>query len=95
MNRDENDQEEGQVTSRKYSWLISAGFILVSVGVLLMLASVLFSGNNSASSGIVIFIGPFPIVLGAGPDAGWLILIGVILTALSLAMFVLLRRKRS
>ncbi len=73
--------------------LFTAGFVLVFIGVILVVAASAFGGDGSASSGIVIFVGPFPIVFGAGPNAGWLILIGVVLAALSVAVFVLMRRK--
>jgi uncharacterized membrane protein len=59
------------------SWfflLVAAGMILVFAGGLLVLAATATGGGggSSVSTGIVIFIGPFPIVFGAGPDAGCL-----------------------
>jgi uncharacterized membrane protein len=42
---------------------------------------------------VVIFIGPFPIVFGAGPDATWLILISVVIAAVSAVAFWIGRRK--
>jgi len=40
--------------------------------------------GGSESVGEVIFIGPVPIVFGAGPDAGWLIAVSAIITVVSL-----------
>jgi uncharacterized membrane protein len=45
------------------------------------------------SGGAVIFIGPFPIVIGAGPDATLLVLVGIVLAVLSVVVFFVLRRK--
>ncbi len=73
--------------------LIAAGVILVFVGATLILASAVVGGASSVgSSGVVIFIGPIPIVFGAGPDAGMLILAGAILAAVCVVLFLLWRR---
>jgi len=69
-----------------------AGFAIIIVGIILVvLASVL--GIGSGSVGGVIFIGPFPIVFGAGPDAIWLILISLTIAVLMLVLFVVWRRR--
>ena len=92
---DEEDQEaeEDSASLSGFTLLFAAGFILVLIGVILVMVASAFGGDGSASSGIIIFVGPFPIVFGAGPNVGWLILIGVILAALSVVIFVLMRRK--
>ncbi|MFB3888792.1 MAG: DUF131 domain-containing protein [Candidatus Bathyarchaeia archaeon] len=79
--------------SRGLKWLFILAFALMFAGVLLVVAFAALGSGGSASAGIVIFIGPFPIVLGAGPDAVWLILIGLAVAAISLALFVFKRRK--
>ena len=94
MLTDETDEAEIGENSGSPSWLfllLVAGTVLVIVGVLLVFAAGI--GNGSTSSGIVIFIGPIPIVFGSGPASGLLILIGVIIAAVSLALFVVLRRR--
>ena len=69
-----------------------AGFAIIIVGIILVvLASVL--GTGSGSVGGVIFIGPFPIVFGAGPDAIWLILISLTIAVLMLILFFVWRRR--
>ena len=61
------------------------GITLVFVGIaVLVVASVVLGGSGSV--GGVILIGPIPIVFGAGPDAGWLIAIGIILTVVSVVL---------
>jgi uncharacterized membrane protein len=92
-NEENQEPEANSATFSKVMLLFMAGFVLVFIGVLILIVASTFSGNGSASVGIVIFIGPFPIVLGAGPNAEWLILIGAIVAALSVAIFALMRRK--
>lgn len=96
----ENLVEKGQEStgedsrlSIKLMWVFAAGFILVFLGVLVIIVAAAFWGNGSASSGIIIFVGPFPIVFGAGPDAIWMVLIGIILSIISVVVFVVMRRK--
>jgi uncharacterized membrane protein len=65
---------------------------LVFVGIaVLVVASVVLGGSGSV--GGVILIGPIPIVFGAGPDAGWLIAISIILTVVSLILFLVMNRR--
>jgi uncharacterized membrane protein len=56
-----------------------------------VVASVLY-GGGSVSGGVVIFIGPFPIVIGAGPDVSVIILVSVILAVLSVVVFLVMNR---
>jgi uncharacterized membrane protein len=42
----------------------------------------------------LIFVGPFPIVIGSGPSAGWLVVISVLLTALTVSIFYLARKNK-
>ena len=85
-------QDEGiTVSSRMFGFLI-LGVALVLIGIaVLVIVSVVFS--SSTSVGVVIFIGPFPIVFGAGPNASWLIIIGIILAALSVVLFLVMNRR--
>ena len=50
-------------------------------------------GQGPTSGGVVILIGPIPIILGNGPESSWLILLASIITAIMLAAFLLTRRK--
>jgi uncharacterized membrane protein len=88
-------EEEGGVTvsSRLFLFLI-LGFAMVFIGVILVVvASALSGGGGAASVGAVIFIGPFPIVIGAGPDVTLLIIVGVILAVLSIVVLLVLSRR--
>jgi uncharacterized membrane protein len=57
------------------------------------------SGAGSASTGVVIFIGPFPIVFGSGPNSGVLIAIGLfialVMVLLTLLSFLGWRKART
>ena len=87
----ENDEEGIQVSSRFFMLLV-LGFAFVIIGVILVMAASLL-GGGSASVGGVIFIGPFPIVFGAGPGAAWLIAISIVISVVMIAIFVLMRRR--
>ena len=64
--------------------LILIGFMLIVIGILITVIS--SAGNVEWGGGLVVFIGPFPIVIGGG-KLGWVaILTAVILT---IAMIVL------
>ena len=78
--------------SGKLFGLLILGVALVLVGIVVLVAvSSVFS--SSSSVGVVVFIGPFPIVFGSGPDAGWLILIGIILAVSSIVLFLVMKRR--
>lgn len=90
---EEKDSETEQ-TGRFEGFLILffIGFFIIFAGVLFLVAAALFSGET-ANIGGVIFIGPIPIVFGAGPEAHWLVLFAIILAVLSIIMFFILRKK--
>ena len=72
--------------------LFLLGFFIVLLGIIILAVATLALGG-SASFGGVIFIGPIPIVFGAGPKATWLILFAIVLSALSIIVFVLTRKR--
>lgn len=75
------------------SWLFFIAFAVILIGMLLMtLGSV--SNSGSASGGAIIFIGPFPIILGSGPYSFFLVVLAAILTIAGF-VFLLFMRKRS
>lgn len=88
------EENSGGTVSGKGFWLLTVGFVLIFVGFLVVMVSSLLSSSGSGSVGGVILIGPIPIVFGSGPDAGWLILIGITIAILSLASFLLLSKRR-
>jgi len=92
MLSDEEAEDEGIGVSSRLLGFILLGITLVFVGVaVLVFASLVLGGQGSV--GGVILIGPIPIVFGAGPDAGWLIAISVILTVVSVSLFLVLNRR--
>jgi uncharacterized membrane protein len=85
--------EEGiTVYSRLFLFLV-LGFVLVFVGIIVILVAAVLYGGGSASVGAVIFIGPFPIVIGAGPDVTLIVLFSIILVVLSVVVFLVMNRK--
>jgi uncharacterized membrane protein len=92
MLSDEEAENEGIGVSSRLLGFLLLGITLVFVGVaVLVFASLVLGGQGSV--GGVILIGPIPIVFGAGPDAGWLIAISVILTVVSVSLFLVLNRR--
>lgn len=69
------------------------GIIMVFIGIAVIIVAAAFSAGGSAGFGVVIFVGPFPIVFGAGPNASWLILIGIILAALTVILFIVMNKR--
>ena len=91
MGKETEDTGSG-LSGRLFSFLL-LGIALVFLGVAVLVVAAVLDGSGSV--GGVIFIGPIPIVFGAGPESTWLILISLIVAALSIAVFVLSRRRRS
>jgi uncharacterized membrane protein len=85
--------EEGVAVSSRFVLLLILGFALIVVGVIVIFITAVFYGGGSVSGGAVIFIGPFPIVIGAGPDASWLVLFSIIIAVLSIVVFSVMNRK--
>jgi len=91
LSEQESDDEGITVSSRLFGFLI-LGIALVLIGIVVLVVVSLVLGS-SGSVGVVVFIGPFPIVFGAGPNVGWLILIGIILAVLSIVFFWVMNRR--
>jgi uncharacterized membrane protein len=95
-NADEELKETYDQASNTFSklfLLLISGFILAFVGfVILLIAGI--SNGGSVSSGAVIFIGPIPIIIGAGANATWIILSSIVIAILSVLMFFIVSRKR-
>ena len=85
-------ENEGFTVSSRFLALLFLGVALVFAGIILVVTSIELGGSGSV--GVVVFIGPFPIVFGSGPDATWLIFIGVIIAAISLVVFLAMNNKR-
>jgi uncharacterized membrane protein len=95
-NADEKSQEtveEGVTASSRLLLFLVLGFVLVFVGITVILIAAVLYGGGSTSAGAVIFIGPFPIVIGAGPDVTLIVLFSIILAVLSVVVFLVMNRR--
>ncbi|HUK74145.1 MAG TPA: DUF131 domain-containing protein [Nitrososphaerales archaeon] len=62
--------------------IVFVGFLVVAVGT--------FAGpGGSGSSGGFILIGPVPIVFGSGPNSGVLATVGLVITVVMVAVYLL------
>jgi len=91
----EENANYGTRKSKSFFVLFILGFFIFFLGVMILVVAAVIYGGGSANFGAVIFIGPFPIVIGAGPEATWMVLFGIILAVLSVVMFVIMRRRLS
>ena len=73
--------------------LLLAGFVLILSGVTLIVASSLLEGG-SVSTGVIIFIGPIPIIIGTGVHSVLAIFLAAVFTILCLIVFFLMRRMK-
>ena len=72
--------------------LFVVGFAMIFMGIMIFMVAAWLS-KGSANFGVLIFVGPIPIVVGAGPEASWMVLFALIIAVLSIMMFLVLRRK--
>lgn len=72
--------------------LFLLGFVLIFLGMIFLIASSVLSGDVQITTGIVIFIGPIPIMLGTGPYSIFAILLAAILTVLGVVFLFILRK---
>ena len=84
-------EEEGITVSSRLARIMIAGFALIFIGVIILVLALV--QNGSGSVGGVVFIGPIPIVFGAGPDANWLIIIGIIIALVMIVGFFVFTRR--
>jgi uncharacterized membrane protein len=67
--------------------LFALGFALILVGTALVVIGSL--GSSKVSTGVVIFIGPIPIVFGSGTNGGVLVLIALVAAVGMILLFYL------
>ena len=79
--------------SKLFFLLLLTGFVLVSVGIAFVFIAIALAGNGLVIGDGVIFIGPFPIVIGAGVGAVWIVFFSIILTILSIVVFLVIKKK--
>jgi uncharacterized membrane protein len=90
---EDRPEVEGVAVSSRLFSLVVLGISLVFVGIAVLIVASVFAGGGSGSVGGVIFIGPFPIVFGVGPDATWLIAFSVVLAIISIVLFLVMNRR--
>lgn len=71
--------------------LFIIGLFIIFTGIIILVVAAMLS-DGSINFGAVIFIGPFPIVVGAGPEATWMVLFAIILAVLSIIMLLVSSR---
>jgi len=72
--------------------LLFLGFFLMFVGVIVLIVAAVLQGGAGVSGALVVFIGPIPIILAAGPYAILAVLLAVVLTIAGFIVFLLLRK---
>jgi uncharacterized membrane protein len=82
-------------TPHKFLMLFIVGFFMTLIGIIILMVATMLYGGDSANTGVLIFIGPIPIVIGVGPQAWLMVLLSIILAVLSIIMFLLMHRKGS
>ena len=75
-------------------WLFLVGFVLMSIGVVVLFVAAALQGNVDISGGGVIFVGPIPVIFGAGSHAYLAIFLAAILTIIGFVIFFLMRKTR-
>jgi uncharacterized membrane protein len=92
MLNDKEAEEEGISLSSRLLGFLLLGITFVFVGIAVLVVAFIVLGG-SGSVGGVILIGPIPIVFGSGPEAGLLIAISIILTVVSVVLFLIMNRR--
>ena len=89
----EETSEGGVPFFGRFFFLFVFGFSLVVVGTIVIMIATMLYGVDSPSFSAVIFIGPFPIIFGAGSYSGLMIVTGLLLAVLSTILFWVVNRK--
>lgn len=69
------------------------GFSLIFVGVIVMMIAALIHGF-AGSAGLIVFVGPIPIILGIGEYSLLAVVLAIIFTILTIAFFIVLRKQK-
>ena len=92
MLSDEEAEDDGISISGRLLGFLLLGIALVFVGIAVLVVASIVLGGSGSVGGIILF-GPIPIVFGSGPDAGWLIVISLILTVASITLFLIMNKR--
>jgi uncharacterized protein (TIGR00304 family) len=91
--QNERTREESSTVNVAATWILIIGFTLMLIGITILIAATALQGNMDVSGGGIVFIGPIPIIFGAGPNAFLAILLAAVLTIIGFLMFFWLRKK--
>jgi len=91
LSETDSENESATFSGKVFGLLILGTVSLLAGIVFLVIASSVSAGSSSV--GGIIFIGPIPIVIGSGPNATWLIEIGIILAVLSMVVFLIMNKR--
>jgi uncharacterized membrane protein len=86
-------QDDEPVRMPKAQTQLLAGFFVILVGIIILTIATVLCGGDSIGVGSIIIFGPIPLVIGTRPDARWMILFAVILTATTIIMFLIYRKE--
>ncbi|MDW8049374.1 MAG: DUF131 domain-containing protein [Nitrososphaerota archaeon] len=67
------------------------GFALIFAGTIILMLSSFIQGFTG-SAGLVVFIGPIPIIFGVGEAVLPILILALLLTAIGIAFYLILRR---
>ena len=84
---------ERELSSRLPFKLLLFGFVLTFVGIIVIMVSVFMSGDAEVSGGAIIFVGPIPIIVGAGTDALLALVLAAVLAIIGFVVFLWMRRQ--
>ena len=85
------DEANIRISSIMFS-LVIFGIVLVFIGTFIIIVASLVLGGSGNVGGIIM-IGPIPIVFGAGPNTTYLIVIGAVLSIISVILFIVTNRR--
>jgi len=91
--RNTKNKEKEADMSRKIMMLFIAGLLTISAGTAVLIITAVLYGGAQMNFGTIIFIGPIPIVFGAGPGALWMMLVAIVLAVLIVVIFMIMQRE--
>lgn len=77
----------------RFKTLFLTGFLLILAGLATLFSVLLSEGKVAGGGAFVVFIGPFPLVVGFGEYPLILILLGIVITALMIIALLVIRRQ--
>jgi len=79
--------------SQKFLLLLIVGFLLIFLGVIMLIFTAIIFGQEPTNFGVIVFIGPVPIIIGSGPEAPLIVLFAIVLAVLSVIIFLIMHKE--